>query len=911
MSLTLSSTPSTTISPFPLTLTPQVSVLDGITLREPVRSNILEKLIHSDLLATEWKDKSGNAWVHENEKVQLQKYRSKVSKGYAHITYNIQKGNSYGRVYAENAVSLGEIKRQTRHTLVNDIMVDIDVANCHPELLYQIMLSNNVPCPLLEKYVKNRDYYLKQVIDTYGTDRDSAKTLFIILLYGGRFETWADKRPYKLEQLPLLTDFIIELHKLSNLILSSNPEIERINRDIKKAKGKVLTNVVGSVCSFYLQEWERRVLEVVYQYAVEKQYIRNGICVLCYDGIMLENHLYDNKILTEFSEIVMKKLGFVLKFTSKPLDEPYIDLDKHIIYDLHSSDFCTGVASDYFKMMYGDKFINVDEQLYFYNGVYWETDDKKHSNLHRFVDKTFYSHLVGYLNKWIEKTNMKFVESVNEEQKNTHEKTLKRLSETLKMISCLRQKNSRNSYVDDIIIKLTSPDVLDSDPYLFAFNNAIYDLQQMKFIKPRPEFYITLTSGYDYEPHHTGNIDALLDSIFPNEQVKDYYLTALSTGLSGIQVQNFFIATGPGGNGKSVIHSLFLKTIGNYGYELPSICLMKDIQDGANPAIACIDKKRGVISSEPPSGKSVCTSTIKRMTGESSLPVRNLYQSKVGIKNLASYFMDCNTLPKLDEIVPGVIRRIRATPFDTQFMDEEKYYELPEEKRQGKGIANAYYITDQFKLKERQTLFFVLVHYFQKFLKLGLMPSPPDACAKLTHSYLAASDHLYDWFCDRYEQVAISTPMPLKELYNDFKTSEFFNNLNKVDKRQLNQRQFLSNINQNVFMKEHIKLRDTHYNGHKLSVDSIVGWKLKNESTDAYATVEEEEEVVEVQIEGKKYFTPCEINGTIYDTKPDGEVGNKVGRFVNKIAKFNKDEHYIDMKTYVNQFSSSMGDPFN
>ena len=44
-----------------------------------------------------------------------------------------------------------------------------------------------------------------------------------------------------------------------------------------------------------------------------------------------------------------------------------------------------------------------------------------------------------------------------------------------------------------------------------------------------------------------------------------------------------FIGTGAGGNGKSLLNSLMMKAIGQYGYKIPSSTLLAPIKDGGNP----------------------------------------------------------------------------------------------------------------------------------------------------------------------------------------------------------------------------------------------------------------------------------------------------------------------------------------
>ena len=40
--------------------------------------------------------------------------------------------------------------------------------------------------------------------------------------------------------------------------------------------------------------------------------------------------------------------------------------------------------------------------------------------------------------------------------------------------------------------------IFDNEPYLFSFNNTVFDLKQGVFIEPKPEYYISLTCGYNF-----------------------------------------------------------------------------------------------------------------------------------------------------------------------------------------------------------------------------------------------------------------------------------------------------------------------------------------------------------------------------------------------------------------------------
>ena len=120
-----------------------------------------------------------------------------------------------------------------------------------------------------------------------------------------------------------------------------------------------------------------------------------------------------------------------------------------------------------------------------------------------------------------------------------------------------------------------------------------------EFIKPNYLDYISITCGYDYDDYEDPNwvteLDGIINTIFTNPELKDYYLECLSTVLCGLQIEIFFIATGAGGNGKCLLNSLIMKAVGSYGYKIPSSLLMAPIKDGGNLQVANLDKKRFVL----------------------------------------------------------------------------------------------------------------------------------------------------------------------------------------------------------------------------------------------------------------------------------------------------------------------------
>jgi phage/plasmid-associated DNA primase len=103
-------------------------------------------------------------------------------------------------------------------------------------------------------------------------------------------------------------------------------------------------------------------------------------------------------------------------------------------------------------------------------------------------------------------------------------KFIPRLMGMKKYILQLLNKHSRDTFMKDILISVADDDIkFDQNPYLFAFNNKIYDLKLGQFIDPKPELYVSLTTGYnwnDKDENHQKLIHDIIDTIFPQTELK-------------------------------------------------------------------------------------------------------------------------------------------------------------------------------------------------------------------------------------------------------------------------------------------------------------------------------------------------------------------------------------------------------
>ena len=498
--------------------------------------------------------------------------------------------------------------------------------------------------------------------------------------------------------------------------------------------------------------------------------------------------------------------------------------------NLYSPLFTSGLIADYFKLLYGDKFIRVEEKVYLFNGVYWETIDKKYTELINFIDKVFIKNLLEYATEQM----TKFTAQLNgSEQDDITKTTITKITALFKNINSLRNSSVRKPIIEDITAFITNNNIeFDSNPYLFAFTNCVFDLKINKFVNPEPTFYITKTTGYSYDNNYSQNnltkLNELIDTIFPDQEVKEYYLGILATGLCGLQIENCFIATGTGGNGKSLINSLMMKTCGQYAYKLPSDVLLSAIKTGPNPEVANMNNIRFVLTQEPNNKKKICCSTLKEITGDKTLNVRELYSSKCSIKLTNTTLIEANEIPAVDEVNDAVSRRIRTIPFLSRYVEQSVYDSL--EDKTNVFVADSYYKTDEFQNKYKQALFDLLIIRFKLFVdNKHSLPAQPKCCLDKCSAFLGTCDDIYSWFESFYEKtdtIENSKAIPLANIYSSFSSSDFYTNLSKSDKRKYNKKYFISKIEENIFIRKFIKLRNSYHNNKQQSTDYLIGWQV-------------------------------------------------------------------------------------
>ena len=135
----------------------------------------------------------------------------------------------------------------------------------------------------------------------------------------------------------------------------------------------------------------------------------------------------------------------------------------------------------------------------------------------------------------------------------------------LKVINKLKTNNNKKSIMDECKNLFYFKDFenkLDTNPYLIGFNNGVYDLELLEFRDGRPDDYLSMNTEIDYIEYDVDDPNWLdlknfIYTVFPDEDIREYFLTFLSSCLQGVNnEEKFRIWIGSGSNGKSKIEDI-------------------------------------------------------------------------------------------------------------------------------------------------------------------------------------------------------------------------------------------------------------------------------------------------------------------------------------------------------------------
>jgi hypothetical protein len=168
--------------------------------------------------------------------------------------------HGWGRINPKNYLSMSVFHRPTRHTLCADKLVDLDFVNCHYEIVLEFLKQLNLPFEHIEKYCNEVTRYRLEIASFFNVSKDTAKQLFIRLIYGGSINGWLRDNNITSHKVPEIIENISdELEELIDVVWKGNQHIynDIINSEHTYFEGKTLSQKQRTIMAFWCQSIER------------------------------------------------------------------------------------------------------------------------------------------------------------------------------------------------------------------------------------------------------------------------------------------------------------------------------------------------------------------------------------------------------------------------------------------------------------------------------------------------------------------------------------------------------------------------------------------------------------------------------------------------------------------------------
>jgi P4 family phage/plasmid primase-like protien len=347
---------------------------------------------------------------------------------------------------------------------------------------------------------------------------------------------------------------------------------------------------------------------------------------------------------------------------------------------------------------------------------------------------------------------------------------------SMPFINCIMKACQMIFYDEEFVEKL------DTDPYLLHFSNGILDLRTRKLRDGRPEDFISLTTGYDFKQYSYDDPDIImvnehLNKIFPDPELKQYFLEYCAMLLKGgNKSKTFLVLSGHGDNGKSINMELLKLVLGKYMRILPTTVLTgkKAQSSQATPELDGINGVRHVLVQEPEGKETMNIGTLKELTGNDEIYIRGLFKEGRNILPLFKLSMTCNALPRLPFDDPATWNRIRVLFHESTFPKDASLVPAEENEQYIKKIFPRDDFFSEKLPKMKQPMMWLMFDILGKIEKFGRMKEP-EKVKKATLMYRENNDVFYQFIKEKIvEDHTENCGITLIEAFTAFR--EWFKN---------------------------------------------------------------------------------------------------------------------------------------
>jgi P4 family phage/plasmid primase-like protien len=310
--------------------------------------------------------------------------------------------------------------------------------------------------------------------------------------------------------------------------------------------------------------------------------------------------------------------------------------------------------------------------------------------------------------------------------------------------------------------------MLDSKSHLLGFKNGVYDLNMKSFREGEPNDFISFCTNRIWGPYNDSlneikEINAFLEKIFINQDVRKYVLETLACSLNGsIHQERFYVLTGSGANGKSRLMDLIEKCVGDY-YTIVPVSLLTNKRAASNSAqgeLVRTKGKRFAVMQEPCEGDKINIGLMKELSGNDTITARGLYKENVDFKPQFKMFMTCNDLPDVPSNDGGTWRRIRVLQFKSKFCEQ------PDPKLKHEFLIDTE-LSDKFE-RWADVFISMLIEIHNNISLLAIME--PDDVKLATAGYKKNNDIVGQFIDEIIEKDNSSGRLAYNTIWNEYKS---------------------------------------------------------------------------------------------------------------------------------------------
>lgn len=422
------------------------------------------------------------------------------------------------------------------------------------------------------------------------------------------------------------------------------------------------------------------------------------------------------------------------------------------------------------KERYGDIFVcsSYDSDIWYeFRQHRWRRIDKGHSLLQKITEDL------------IPLINGECVKCVNElSREGDGDGTLinKKIMYYKKMIMSLKTNTFKKSIMAEcreVFYREDFREKLNKNKDLFAFKNGIYDLTTDTFRDGRPEDYISLCGGIDYQEFHEDHplvvqVLDFLEKVFPDKELRNYFLNISGDVFKGgNQYKKVHFWSGEGDNAKSITQMFFERIMGEYACKLPTSLITgkRSQSSAANPELARAgDGKRWIVLDEPDKTENINLGMLKMLSGNDKFSARGLYKEQEDYDPMFKIIVICNEPPKVTQGGDKAVwNRIRVIPFESKFCDPGECPEDPDEQLRLKRFPKDPFFEEKIPSMLQAFAWVLLNHRKKKLPRFE-----PEKVTQATKFYKIKND-VYQLFITEALKAEDDAVITIQDMYTSFK----------------------------------------------------------------------------------------------------------------------------------------------